>query len=90
MTTTLRDDRPVNACRSSCGFCEAGRGQAPGRCHDRHGRCKGTYYRAVRKGVGGPSTGDMSILADLGLDEMEQSSPAAGPGVLVAARFRTR
>ena len=48
MTTTLRDDRPVKASRSSRGFCEAGWGQAPGRCHDRHGRCKGTYYGAVR------------------------------------------
>lgn len=31
-----------------CGFCEAGYGQVPGRCYDRYGLCKGTYYDAVR------------------------------------------
>jgi len=44
MTTTLCDDRPVEASRSSCGSCESSPGQAPGICHDRHGRCNGTYY----------------------------------------------
>jgi hypothetical protein len=47
MTTTLRDDRPVKADRSSCGFCEGGHGQLPGVCHDINGRCKGTSYGAV-------------------------------------------
>jgi hypothetical protein len=47
MTTTLQDDRPVKASRSSCGFCEAAWGQVSGRCYDDHGRGKGTYYGAV-------------------------------------------
>jgi hypothetical protein len=44
MTTTLRDDRPAKASRSSRGFCEGGHGQPPGKCYDDHGRCNGTYY----------------------------------------------
>src|SRR4029077_20400989 len=47
MTTTPRDDRPVKADRSSCGFCEGGHGQAPGKCYDDHGRGNGTCYGAV-------------------------------------------
>jgi hypothetical protein len=47
MTTTLRDHRPVKASRWSCGFCEGGHGQAPGKCYDDHGRGKGTCYGAV-------------------------------------------
>lgn len=47
MTTTLRDDLPAKAGRSSCGFCGAGQGQPPGKCRDRRSRRKGTYYGAV-------------------------------------------
>ena len=47
MTTTLRDDRPAKASRSSCGFWEAGQGQPPGKCRARRSRRKGTYYGAV-------------------------------------------
>jgi len=47
MTTTLRDHRPVKASRSSCGFCEGGHDQAPGKCYDDHGRGNGTCYGAV-------------------------------------------
>ena len=47
MTTTLHDDRPAKASRSSCSFCEGGHGQPPGVCYRANGRCKGTYYGAV-------------------------------------------
>jgi hypothetical protein len=40
-------ERPAKASRPSCGFCEAGQGQPPGKCRDRRSRCKGTYYGAV-------------------------------------------
>ena len=39
-------DKSGKTARSSCGFCEVGRGQVPGRCYDDHGRGKGTYYGA--------------------------------------------
>lgn len=47
MTTTLHDDRPAKAGRSSCGFCWAGQGQPPGKCRDRRSRRNGTYHGAV-------------------------------------------
>ena len=47
MTTGLAPKPPKQVSHRICGFCEAGWGQAPGRCYDQHGRCKGTYYGAV-------------------------------------------
>ena len=47
MTTILAPRPAKRIAHQMCGFCEASRGQAPGRCHDRHGRGKGTDYGAV-------------------------------------------
>jgi hypothetical protein len=43
MTTTLHDDRPAKASRSSCGFWRAATA-SPSVCYDAHGRGKGTCY----------------------------------------------
>ena len=40
---------PARQVRTSCGFCEAAHGQAPGVCHDVHGRCKG-HLAGFRQG----------------------------------------
>ena len=47
MTTILAPRPTKRIAHQMCGFCEGGHGQEPGKCHDRHGRCKGTDYGAV-------------------------------------------
>ena len=47
MTTILAPRSAKRVPHQMCGFCEAGWGQDPGTCHDRHGRYKGTYHGAV-------------------------------------------
>ena len=48
LTLTAYDSKPEQASRSSCGFCEAGHGQAPGTCRDTGGHCHGTWPHFVR------------------------------------------
>lgn len=47
MTTILAPPPAKQVPHQMCGFCEAGRGQAPGKLYDRNSPCKGTCYGAV-------------------------------------------